>query len=99
MAIHTRKAKPRGRPFRKGGPGGPGRKPGIPNKATQDIKERAREVLEDPAYLASLKARLETGEAGQVEALLFHYGYGKPRETVAIEGGTTPLPLVVKLTE
>lgn len=95
-AIRTRKQRPRGKPF---APGNPGRPKGAKNHATRDIKERARELLEDPKYLAKLRRRLESGEAGPVEALLFHYGYGKPRETVAIEGGAQPLPLIVKLTE
>ena len=100
MAITTR-PKPRrgpGRPFTSG-PHNIGRPKGAVNKATRDIKARAREILEDPEYLASLKERIQKGQAQQVEALLFHYGYGKPRETVAVEGAPQALPLVVKLTQ
>lgn len=84
-----------GRPFK---PGEGGRPKGIPNKATRDIKAFSRNFLESPAYIASLQQRILAGDAPQVEQLLFHYGYGKPKDTVAVEGGPLPLPLVVKLT-
>lgn len=74
--------------------GGPGRKPGIPNKATQEIKEVARRLLEDPDYVQNLKRRLQRGDAGQVEPLLYHYAYGKPKETVALEGNPMA-PLII----
>lgn len=80
--------KPRGRPYK---PGEGGRPKGVPNKATREIREFAQRILEDPEYVESLRRRLKRGTAGQVEALLFHYGYGKPRETLAVEGGVTPL--------
>jgi len=62
-----------------------------PAKATRDIKAWARGMLEDPDYRASLKARLASGQAGQVEALLYHYGYGKPKEQVELSSGLAPL--------
>lgn len=71
---------PIGKPFgaaRKGG-----RPKGSLNKATIEIKEAARLLLEDPVYQASLKARLEAGTAGAVEPLLYHYVYGKPKDTI-----------------
>ena len=77
-----------GRPFKKGEGGRP---KGVPNKATRDIKAWARGMLEDPDYRASLKARLASGQAGQVEALLYHYGYGKPKEQVELSSGLAPL--------
>lgn len=84
--------KPRGRPFPKGSGGRP---KGIPNKATREIQEFARACLEDPDYIAALKARLKRGTAGAVEVLLYHYGYHKPRETVAIEN--RPRPVIIEL--
>lgn len=76
--------------------GGPGRPKGVPNKATREIREAARALLEDPEYLDSLKRRLKRGTAGAVEPLLYHYGYGKPKETVALEGSAVR-PVVVDL--
>lgn len=60
--------------------GGPGRKPGIPNKASAEIKEIARRLLTDPKYVESLTRRLPAGKAPHMETLLHHYAYGKPKE-------------------
>ena len=56
------------------------------SKATVEIREAARLLLEDPSYRRSLRSRLISGNAGPVEALLFHYAYGKPKETVEQAG-------------
>lgn len=69
--------------------GGPGRKPGIPNKATAEIKETAQRLLSDPAYVDSLKRRLPAGKAPHMETLLHHYAYGKPKDT--LDGTVTHL--------
>lgn len=77
----------RGRPFEPGNPGGPGRPPGVPNKATTEIKAFFRGVLESDEYRESLKARLLAGEvAPALEALAYHYAYGKPVERVEMTG-------------
>jgi hypothetical protein len=55
-----------------------GRKPGSRNKATLGIREIARGFVDDPVYRAALKARLEAGTAGQMEQLMWAYGYGRP---------------------
>jgi hypothetical protein len=88
------KLKPRGRPFVKGDKRA-GRKKGVPNKATLEIKAFAQKLLSDPAYVAALEQRLLTGTAGAVEPLLYHYGHGKPKET--IEHSTPMRPVVVDL--
>lgn len=75
-------------PFQKGQGGRP---KGALNHATRDIKVFAVELLTDPAYLESLRARLVSGEAPHMETLLHHYGWGKPKETVAIEGPMRPV--------
>lgn len=82
-----------GRKFKKGEGGRP---KGVPNKATREIKEVARGLLEAPEYLAALKRRLAKGTAGPVEVTLYHYGYGKPKETVAHEG-LPPLLIIDEL--
>lgn len=66
--------------------GGTGRPKGVPNKATVEIKVLARRLLSDPEYQDALERRLRRGTAGAVEPLLYHYGYGKPKETVEHEG-------------
>lgn len=76
--------------------GGPGRPKGIPNKATIEIREACRKLLESPAYATALEARLIEGRAGQVEPLLYYYAYGKPKERIELEGAA-PMPLVIEL--
>lgn len=80
--IDTRR--PPGRP--KGTPKTGGRQKGTPNKATVEIREIARALVEDPAYVASLRERLIAGEAPHMETLLHHYAYGKPPERVEVSG-------------
>lgn len=84
MAPKTPRTKqaPRGKPFVKGDPRS-GRPKGSPNKASLEIKAFSQGVLlDDPAYVASLKRRLKSGEAPHMETLLAHYGYGKPVDRV-----------------
>lgn len=66
-----------------------------PAKATCEIRSLSQKLLSDPDYLNALKWRLQHGEAGAVEPLLYSYAYGKPREVISIEG--PPIPLVVDL--
>lgn len=77
------------------GKGNPGRPKGAVNKATREIKEFAREVLEDPEYVESLKARIKAGEASHMEVLLAHYAYGKPADTLKHKGLTARLEVAV----
>lgn len=59
-----------------------GRPKGVPNKATVEIRETARRLLADPEYQRLLVERLRTGQAPTIEALLYHYAHGKPKETI-----------------
>ena len=73
-----------------------GRKKGTPNKATVEIREASRTLVEDPEYRASLRQRLKRGQAPHMETLLHHYAYGKPREGLDVSGDiilTWKLPL------
>ena len=76
--------KPKG--FQKGKPAGPGRPKGLLNKATQEVKAIATRIVQDPRYLERLQNRIDRGEAGSVEVLLWHYAYGKPKERVELTG-------------
>ena len=82
-------------PFQKGKQKTGGRKAGTPNKATVEIRELARSLLEDPAYQEKLKRRLRSGRAQQIEGLLYHYAYGKPVQKVALSGELTLEELVL----
>lgn len=59
-----------------------GRPKGALNKGTREIKEFGRALLEDEQYQINLQQRLRDGTAGAVEPLLYHYVYGKPKETI-----------------
>lgn len=72
-----------------------GRKQGTPNKATVEIKEFARNILEDPAYQKRLRVRIIQGKAERIEALLYHYAYGKPSENLTASQGTSLAELVL----
>jgi len=66
-----------------------GRPKGAKNRIGLDIRERARRLVEDPVYCLSVKARMLEGKSLPLEIMLHHYAYGKPRETVALEGAVT----------
>jgi hypothetical protein len=83
MGVLRTSTTPVGRPFKKGNRGG-GRPKGVPNKATQEIKEFARTFLQSPEYRRSLKRRILAGKAPQLEILMLHYGFGRPTATVEV---------------
>jgi hypothetical protein len=70
--------------FRKGHKGRGGRPKGALNRTTLEVRALARGLIEDPAYLAALRRRLLAGKAGQIEALLFGYAFGRPIERPAV---------------
>jgi hypothetical protein len=67
-------------------PGNPGRTRGTLNRASREIRDIARGLLEDPVYQRKLRLRLLAGTAGQVETLLHYYAYGKPQDSLAVTG-------------
>ena len=80
-----------GRDFRKGQGG---RRKGVSNRATREIRELARSIVEDPAYLGKLKKRVAAGQAPHMETLLYHYAYGKPKERIEHSGDGGPVQIV-----
>ncbi len=77
--------------------GSPGRPKGMANKVTIEVRELAQRIVMDPAYQRSLHRRLLAGTAPQLEALLWQYAFGKPRDKIedredAVNGfaGLTP---------
>lgn len=67
---------------------GPGRPKGSVPKATREVRDAARALIDDPEYRTLLAARLKVGEAPHMETLLWHYAYGKPVEKVEVKDTT-----------
>ncbi len=81
--------------FRPGQSGNPKGKPkGATSHKTREIAAFARSIVESPEYVESLRRRLLKGDAPHMETLLHHYGYGKPKDTLAVESAR---PVVVEL--
>jgi len=67
---------------------GPGRPRGVPNKATTEVRTWAQEVLGDPKVRAKTLSLARSGRlAPAIHVSLLHYAYGKPAETVELQGG------------
>jgi len=70
-----------------------GRRKGTPNKVTTEAKAVCAAILDDPTYRTNLTARARAGTlAPAVEVMLWHYAFGKPKDsldvTVGHAGGT-----------
>ncbi len=73
-----------------------GRKPGVPNKVTKEAKELAHRLLNDPEYKRSFEESWRARKvAPQIEMMVWHYAYGKPKETVQHEVGGQPQMLAL----
>lgn len=65
--------------------GSPGRPKGSKNKATVEVRTLAQDLLLGEEYQANLKKRLIAGTlAPAVENTLWHYGFGKPKDSVDV---------------
>lgn len=63
-----------------------GRQKGTPNKVTTEIREQSRQLL-SPDYWDRFRKRLEAGEvAPQLEAKLWAYAYGEPKQQMEVSG-------------
>jgi hypothetical protein len=63
----------------------------VANKATEEVRQLARQIIDDPAYLKSLRRRILEGKAAGLEVQLWHYAYGRPSEPAELR--TTELDL------
>lgn len=89
---------PPGRP--KGTPKTGGRTKGTPNKATAEAKSLCQRLVTDRAYRASFRMRFKAGELPPpLEAMVWHYAYGKPTEHVQVDGDGEGGPLVVRFVD
>lgn len=76
------------------GTGNPGRPRGAQNKATRALKEFWQEFFDSPGYRENLIHRFLKGDAPHMEKELHHYCYGKPRDTIKVEGGIPAFRIV-----
>ena len=61
---------------------GPGRKKGTLNKVTAEAKAACAAIVDDSTYRKKLMVRAKAGKlAPAVEAMLWHYAYGKPKSS------------------
>ena len=71
---------------------GRGRPPGSPNRNTIMGRDFARDLLASEEYQESLKRRIVNGTLSPlIEILLYHYAYGKPKDTLEIQRGPVDL--------
>lgn len=64
-----------------------GRTKGTPNKASGEISTRCKALIESEDYQQMFVSRLTHGTLPPaLEALTWHYAYGKPKERVELTG-------------
>lgn len=64
-----------------------GRKAGVPNRATQEVEARCRALIEASDYAQSFAQRFQSGQLPPaLEAMTWHYAYGKPTERMEVSG-------------
>jgi len=62
-----------------------GRIRGTPNKGTVEARQLCASIIDDPVYQERLTRRALAGELPPaIEALLWHYAKGKPREQLDV---------------
>ncbi|CAB4190352.1 hypothetical protein UFOVP1196_52 [uncultured Caudovirales phage] len=80
-------------PTRFGAPGRPGGRKRVP-EGLRLAREKAKVILDDPAYHTSLLSRARSGTLPHaVEVLLWHYAYGKPVEKIELTDETENIDL------
>jgi hypothetical protein len=88
---------------RKGGARpGAGRKPGVPNKATAEVKELARQYTGNAlSTLAAIMGDAEQPAAARVSAAntLLDRAYGKPTQPIGGDDDTAPIRHVHELSD
>lgn len=60
---------------------------GVPNKVKAEVKLAAAQIVDDIVYRQNLFLAMRNRTvAPMIEAMLWHYAKGKPKETVAVDG-------------
>jgi hypothetical protein len=64
-----------------------GRTKGTPNKVHTDVGAVCRKLVDNPKYLEYFEHRLNVGQLPPaLEAMCWHYAYGKPKEFLELGG-------------
>lgn len=64
-----------------------GRVAGVPNRAGGEIEARCRALIESSDYQEIFQRRFEAGKLPPaLEAMTWHYAYGKPKERMELSG-------------
>ena len=64
-----------------------GRRKGTPNRVTAEARQLCATLIDDPMYQAGLRKRLLAGTLpAHLEAMLWHYAKGKPKDHVELTG-------------
>lgn len=66
--------------------GGPGRKPGVPNRTTVEIRDLARKLFDEEYWKRAHQRVLSGRIAPAVEAKLLAYAYGEPKQQIDLSG-------------
>jgi hypothetical protein len=67
--------------------GGPGRPLGVPNKHTAEVKDFCASIVDDPLYQQAIRKRALAGRLPpMMEALIWHYRWGKPKDETVVQG-------------
>ncbi len=84
MAVNNKTKTRRIGRWRKGETGNPhGRPKGAVNKASREVREFCRGLLERPAYQKQFLGRWESGQLPpQLEVMVWHYAHGRPVQAV-----------------
>jgi len=61
---------------------GPGRPKGAENQKTKEAREIARKLTTDKTYQINLLKRMQDGTAGPMEPCIWHYAFGKPKDSL-----------------
>lgn len=89
---------PVGRPFTKGHALAKGRLQGVPNRVTKQVRDQARQMVEDPRYRRRVVRDLRAGALHPaLEAMLWYYAYGRPVERIRMTGIVGRTDLVAAL--
>jgi hypothetical protein len=76
--------------------GGPGRKKGVPNKASLEAKEFCRRLVQDPAYVEKFeRAFRERRLSIPLEQMVWAYAYGRPMQAVELSARPSTLEDIV----